>query len=85
MLQWEHSAILSTCIKLPFVSLIFILSIFEWSFKTGFTVVYKGLNLNYIYFAVNDPLNGAKGAYVKNCYVSDSATGTKYYTVDEHG
>ena len=30
MLQGEHSAILSTCIKLPFVIKIFILSIFEW-------------------------------------------------------
>ena len=38
MLQWEHSAILLTCIKLPFVIKIFILSNFEWPFKTGFTV-----------------------------------------------
>ena len=38
MLQWEHSAILSTFIKLPFVIKIFVLSIFEWSLKTGFTV-----------------------------------------------
>ena len=36
MLQGEHSAILSTFIKLPFV--IFVLSIFEWLLKTGFTV-----------------------------------------------
>ena len=34
----EHSAILSTFIKLPFVIKIFVLSIFEWSLKTGFTV-----------------------------------------------
>ena len=34
MLQGEHSAILSTFIKLRFV----ILSIFEWPPKTGFTV-----------------------------------------------
>ena len=33
-----HSAILSTFIKLPFVIKIFILSIFEWQFYTGFTV-----------------------------------------------
>ena len=32
MLQGEHSAILSTFIKLPFVIMIFILSIFEWPF-----------------------------------------------------
>ena len=39
MLQWEHSAILSTFMKLPFVIEIFVLSIFEWPLKTGFTVV----------------------------------------------
>ena len=38
MLQGEHSAILSTFIKLPFVIKTFILSIFEWPFNTGFTV-----------------------------------------------
>ena len=38
MLQGEHSAILSTFIKLPFVIKIFVLSIFEWLLKTGFTV-----------------------------------------------
>ena len=39
MLQGEHSAILLTFIKLPFVTKIFVLSIFEWRFYTGFTVV----------------------------------------------
>ena len=34
----EHSAILSSFIKLPVVIQIFVLSIFEWPFKTGFTV-----------------------------------------------
>ena len=34
----KHSAILSTSIKLPFFIKTFDLSIFEWSFKTGFTV-----------------------------------------------
>ena len=38
MLQGEHSAILSTFIKLPFVIKIYVLSIFEWPFYTGFTV-----------------------------------------------
>ena len=38
MLQGEHSAILSTFIKLPFVIKIFVLSIFESLFYTGFTV-----------------------------------------------
>ena len=34
----EHSAILSTFIKLPFVINMFVLSIFEWPLKTGFTI-----------------------------------------------
>ena len=34
----KHSAILLTFIKLPFVLKNFVWSIFEWSFKTGFTV-----------------------------------------------
>ena len=38
MLQGEHSAILSTFIKLPFVIKIFVLSIFEWLFYTGFDI-----------------------------------------------
>ena len=38
MLQGEHSAILSTFIKLPFVTRNFVLSIFEWPLKAGFTV-----------------------------------------------
>ena len=37
MLQWEHSAILSTFIKLLFVIKIFVLSIFEWPFYKGLT------------------------------------------------
>ena len=38
ILQREHSAKLSTYIKLPFVIKIFVLSVFEWPFYTGFTV-----------------------------------------------
>ena len=38
MVQEEQSAILLTFIKLPFVIKIFVLSIFEWPFYTGFTV-----------------------------------------------
>ena len=34
----EHSAILSTFIKLPFVIKTFVLSSFEWPFYTGLTV-----------------------------------------------
>ena len=36
MLQGEHSAILSTFIKLPFVIKISVLSNFEWPFYAGF-------------------------------------------------
>ena len=39
MLQVEHSAILSTGIKLPNDFKTFVLSIFEWLLKTGLTVV----------------------------------------------
>ena len=41
MLQGEHSAILLTFIKLPLVINIFVLSIFEWPLKTGFTVTLR--------------------------------------------
>ena len=41
MLQREHSAILLTFIKIPFVIKIFVLSIFEWPFYRGFTVILK--------------------------------------------
>ena len=41
MLHGEHSAILSTFIKLPFSIKIFVLSIFKWLLKTGFTVLQK--------------------------------------------
>ena len=39
MLQGEHSAILLTFIKLPFVIKVLVLSIFEWPLKTDFTVL----------------------------------------------
>ena len=41
MLKVEYSAILSTFIKLPIVIKMFVLSIFEWRFYTGFTVCIK--------------------------------------------
>ena len=37
----EHSAIFLTFIRLPFVFKTFVLSIFEWPLKTGFTVDYS--------------------------------------------
>ena len=45
----EHSAILSTFIKLPFVIKIFVLSIFEWPFNTGFIV----MTVNHLIFAAS--------------------------------
>ena len=39
MLLGEHSAILLTFIKLPFSIKTFVLSIFKWPHKTGFTAV----------------------------------------------
>ena len=48
----EHFAILSAFIKLPFVIKIFVLSIFEWPFYTGFTVL-----LNYIPVVIASPVH----------------------------
>ena len=45
MLQGEHSAIFSTFIKLRFDFKTFVMSIFEWPLKTGFTVHNKILIL----------------------------------------
>ena len=41
----EHSAILLTFIKLQFVFKTFVLSIFEWPLKTGFTVLMTCIKL----------------------------------------
>ena len=38
MLQGEHSAILSTCVKLPFSIKTFVLCIFEWPLKTSYCI-----------------------------------------------
>ena len=40
MLQGEHSAVLLTCIKLPNGFKTFVLCIFVWPLKTGFTVYF---------------------------------------------
>ena len=42
MFQGEHSALLLTFIKQPYVFKIFFLSIFEWPLNTGFTVIITG-------------------------------------------
>ena len=57
MLQGEHSAILSTFIKLPFVIKIFILSIFEWQFYTGFTTLYNNIYTLLTFGFMETPLN----------------------------
>ena len=59
MLRGEHSAILSTFIKLSFVIRIFILSIFEWPLYTSFTLYILKLCTNILF---NAYLLG-KGAY----------------------
>ena len=53
MFQGEHSAILSTSIKLPIFIKIFVLSIFEWTCYSGFTVIAgdKKACLSAIYFS----------------------------------
>ena len=44
MLQWEHSAILPTFIKLPFFIKTFVFFLFfKWPLKTGFTVLRSSL------------------------------------------
>ena len=48
MLQGEHSAIRSTFIKLLLAIMTFVLSIFEWPLKTGFTVYDKTAHLRSI-------------------------------------
>ena len=45
MLQ-EHSAILLTFIKLPFSIKTFVVSIFKWPLKTGFTVHHTNVPLS---------------------------------------
>ena len=63
MLHGEHSAILLTFIKLPFVIKIFILSIFEWqvllyvhipiylshTLLAGYLINYKSCSLNFLH------------------------------------
>ena len=45
MLQGEDSAILSTFINLPIVIKTFVLSIFEWRLKTGFTLLQSQMTM----------------------------------------
>ena len=50
----EHSAILSTFIKLPFVIKIFVLSFFEWLLKTDFTVLTTYMYFLYEHFYLSE-------------------------------
>ena len=70
MLQGEHSAILSTFIKLPFVIQIFVLSIFEWPLKTGFTVLLILIGMSFIFVYFYQYVNSVTSVYV--IFVSDS-------------
>ena len=63
MLQVEHSAIPLTFIKLPFVIRIFVLSIFERPFYTGFTVPSKAQADTYacvrcVYIHMSEKIDG---------------------------
>ena len=49
----EYSAILLTFMKLPFVFKTFVLSIFEWPLKTGFTIFLYFQNMLGLIFHVN--------------------------------
>ena len=49
----EQSAILLTCTKLPPVFKTFVLSIFEWPHKTGFTVLYNQIRHDGMKTSVN--------------------------------
>ena len=77
MLKGGHSAILPTFIKLPFVIKLFILSIFEWPFYTGFTVY---------------PMKVSMGAKMRNQYnqvphltpdTNGKVTNSQLYTTNE--
>ena len=55
MLQGEHSAIYSNFIKLPFSIKTFVLTIFEWQIKTGFTFTTYKLRGYVHYMAILAP------------------------------
>ena len=48
----KYCRMLSTFIKLPFVIKIFVLSVFEWQFYTGFTVLYHVAGLTECKYSV---------------------------------
>ena len=75
MLQWEHSAIFSNFIKLPFYIKIFVLSIFEWPFYTGFTVTYTYIeNLHTVFDLMSAYAPISTQSYFMGC---DCSSGRK--------
>ena len=82
MLQGEHSAILSTFIKVTFVIKILVLSTFEWPFYTGFTVCIKNIILasmahNQISSQGRCQLFGVHlNIYEPSCFVCKSSDGS---------
>ena len=50
----EHSAVLLTCIKIPNGYQAFVLSIFEWPVKTGFTAFYSLMSFTGLRSAVGN-------------------------------
>ena len=66
MLQGEHSAILSTFIKLPFVIKICVLSTFEWLLKTGFTVLPDSIDLGLINLCIFVKFSDLACAFTEN-------------------
>ena len=63
-----HSAILSTFIKLPILLKIFVLSIFEWPLKTGFTVNSLQGQKYIVYWKFDrQPLKIQNGPFHTNC------------------
>ena len=60
ILQWEHSAIHFTYIKLPFVFKTFVLSIFKWSLKMVLLYMHKDM----LYACMHSYLVGTEEAKI---------------------
>ena len=62
MFHGEHSAILLTFIKLPFVIKSFVLSILGWPFYTGFTVLEMPFSFMYVFVCLCSNISSSYGA-----------------------
>ena len=67
----EHSVILLTFIKLPFVFKTFVLAIFEWPLKTGFTAFIILLKFCFFHLEFGGSLN------IVPCMASNQCTNAK--------